>query len=570
MAAEPKMEVPKAAVGIQGFDAITGGGLPRGRVTLVLGASGSGKTVFAMEFLAGGAVQHNEAGAFVSFEENEEELAANFHSFGFELKRLGEEKRLIVEYIEVTPLLGTEAGDYDLTGLLLRLERAIEKVGARRVVLDAIPVLFQGFTDTAAVRIALATLFAWLKERNITSVVTAESDSELARYGLGRSLSDCIVRLSMRVRDRIATRYLQVTKYRGSAHQSDEFPFLISGSGFSVLPVTSVLPRYEASSERISTGIPRLDTMLGGDGYFRGSSILVSGEAGTGKTSLAVTLVVAACLRGERCLYCAFEESEGEICRNMRSIGIDLQRYLEEKLLTFSMYRSTHAGLELHLVNLEKEIQDFRPQVTVFDPISNLTAAGSFSEVKSMTSRLLDFLKSNGVSSLFTALVSGGAEDSSSVVGVSSLMDTWIGLRNLENEGEQTRLISIIKSRGMAHSNQVREFLITDAGIELVDVYLGPSGILTGTARAAEEARLKDEQRRRRWEIERKKREHEHKRAVIEARIAALQAELETSGDDLRQIMQDAADHEKHLSEQQEEIARRRWKDSRDEVGEKK
>lgn len=565
MAAEQQAGITKAQVGIRGFDSITGGGLPRGRITLILGSSGCGKTVFGMEFLVCGACQYHEPGAFLSFEETEEELAVNFSPLGFDLKRLTAEEKLALDYIGVTPELGTEAGEYDLEGLLFRLEKSISAVGARRLVLDALPALFQGFSDSAAVRITLARLFAWLKAREITTVVTAESTSELSRHGLGRSLSDCIVLLSMRVRDRIATRYLQVTKYRGSAHKPDEFPFLISSEGLSVLPLTSVLPRYEAPTEHVSTGLPRLDTMLGGGGYYRGSSILVSGQAGTGKTSLAVHLAASVCRLGGSCLYCAFEESEAEIVRNMRSIGLDLERWINEGLLIFTSSRATSDGLELHLVELEKTIEEVQPQVAIFDPISNLTAVGSFLEVKSMTSRLLDLLKAQGITSLFTTLVAGGQAAPGREVGVSSLMDTWIDLERLETVGEQSRLIRIIKSRGMAHSNQVREFLITESGIEVVDVYAGPSGMLTGTARAAEEARLKEEQRRRLREVEWKRRELQQRQAALEAEIAALQAELEKSRGDLKHVTAEAEAHEQHLLEQLANQAELRRSDARGE-----
>jgi circadian clock protein KaiC len=562
MATERQAELDKAQVGIRGFDAITGGGLPRGRVTLVLGASGCGKTVFGMEFLVRGITEYGEPGAFVSFEESEEELTANFRSLGFDLERLAGENKLELDYIAVTPEMGTEAGEYDLEGLLLRLEKATAAVGARRVVLDALPALFHGFSNAAAVRLALSRLFAWLKQRRITTVATAESSTELTSRSLGHSISDCIVDLSVRVRERSATRYLRVIKYRGSAHQPDEFPFLISADGLSVLPVTSVLPSYPASTERISTGLPRLNTMLGGGGYYRGSSTLVSGQAGTGKTSLAAHLAVSVCRLGERCLYCAFEESEAEIVRNMKAIGLDLSGWIRDGLLNFTMSRATSDGLELHLVALERKIREFHPGVAVFDPISNLNMSGSFTEVKSMTSRLLDLVKSDGITSLFTTLVAGGHDVPDSEVGVSSLMDTWIDLQRLESGGEQSRLIRIIKSRGTAHSNQLREFLITDSGIELVDVYAGPSGILTGAARAAEDSRLEQDKLLRLRELEWKRRERKHREAALEAQIAALQAELEKSRVDLEQEIADAEAYEKHLSDQRAEAGRLRRADS--------
>ncbi|MBN1836647.1 MAG: circadian clock protein KaiC [Spirochaetales bacterium] len=546
--------ISKAPLGVEGFDTITRGGLPRGRITLLVGTSGSGKTILGLEFLARGARQFGEPGVLLSFEESEQELVENFVSLGFDLPGLIGERLLVIDHIALTPGLEREAGSYDLEGLLVRLEQAIDSIGARRVVLDAVPALFQGFSDSAAVRIALARLFERLKGRGITTLVSAESESELMRQGLGRSLSDCIIHLSIRVRDRLTTRYLRVAKYRGAGHHLDEFPFLITDGGLSVLPVTSVVQSYGASAERITTGIPALDAMLDG-GFYRGSSILVSGEAGTGKSSLAVHVAAAACERGERCLYYLFEESEEEVLRNMRSIGFELTEWLQRGLLSFAASRASAFGLEMHLVRIENAVREFEPRVAVFDPISNLVGAGAICEVKSMTSRLLDYLKSRGITSLFTLLREGeagglGGEFSRSEVGVSSLMDAWITLSNRESDGEQTRLIGIRKARGIAHSNQVREFVISDRGVDLVEVVVGPTGILTGTARAAFQSRQAAEAARRERLGEARRRALELERARLRAQIATLEAELSKAEQDLEEdLAATAAEDEARLAE---------------------
>jgi circadian clock protein KaiC len=529
--------IAKAPLGVEGLDAITRGGLPRGRVSLLLGPSGSGKTILGVEFLVRGATQFGEPGVLIGFEETEEELIDNFASLGFDLRRLIGEQLLLIDHIAVRPGIDREAGDYELEGLMARLGQAIERIGARRVLLDAAPTLFEGFRDSQAVRSALAHLFEWLKGRGITALVTAEDSSKVLLQGLGRSLSDCIIQLSIRVVDRLTTRYLRVVKYRGAGHQLEEFPFLITGGGLSVMPVTSVVQRYSASSERISTGIPDLDAMLGGEGYYRGSSVLVSGEAGTGKSSVAVHLAVAACERGERCLYYLFEESEQEVLRNMRSIGLELQGWLDRGLLRFVVSRASALSLEMHLVAIEKAVGEFDPQVAVFDPISILVGAGSLPEVKSMASRLLDHLKSRGVTSLFTllsepGLSAAGRSGPERGVGVSSLMDAWVDLQNRESDGETTRLAVIRKARGIEHSNQVREFLLTSAGVEIVPVVVGPEGILTGSARAAFLARESAQSRGRRRLLETGRRRLAAERAKIQAQIAALQAQLRRTEED--------------------------------------
>ncbi len=517
--------ISKAPTGIKGLDEITGGGLPKGRVTLFLGQSGVGKTVLAMQILARGTLDYGEPGVFISFEETAEDLAANFASLGYDVPGLSAEGRLILDYIQLYPGAFYEAGKYELEGLLLRITNIVDKIGAKRIVLDGLPALFQGFSDAGPVRAALIRIVEWVKSRNITCIVTAENEAEMARQGIGRTISDCIVLLENIMENNIATRYLSVVKYRGSAHHSDRFPFLITDGGISVLPVTSIIMDYAVSEERLPTGIEALDSMLSG-GYMRGSSILISGGSGTGKTSVACHLAAAACERGERCLYYAYEESKSEVFRNMRSIGIDLERWEKQGLLRFHTERVSHYGLESHLVNIEDMLEAFKPGIVIFDPFSDMQDIGPFFQVKGMSQRLIDHLKSRGVTALFTNLSEGDHASPATSIGVSTVMDTWIVLRNHESVGELTRLLYVLKSRGTAHSNRVREFLLTEKGVKLVEVYMGPGGILTGSARDLQYREDGIELENRRRDIEHKKRELENKRRMLQAQIDALQEEI--------------------------------------------
>ena len=526
--------LPKTVTGIQGLDEITFGGLPKGRPTLLVGGAGSGKTMLAMEFLVRGATQFAEPGVFVSFEETSKDLAANFASRGFDLDELIAEKKIRIDYVRIERSEIEETGEYDLEGLFIRLEYAVKTVGAKRVVLDTIEALFAGLTNTAILRAELRRLFAWLKERKLTAIITGErGDTTLTRYGLEEYVADCVIILDNRVIDQISTRRLRILKYRGSHHGTNEYPFLIENTGVTVLPITSIGLDHEASIERISTGIERLDNMLSGKGYYKGSSILVSGTAGTGKSSLAASFVDAACRRGEKSLYFAFEESSSQIIRNMRSIGIDLQPHADKGLLTFHASRPTADGLETHLAKVFKIVTDLKPTVMIVDPISNLISVGNMNEVKSMLTRLVDFLKSNHITTIFTSLTTSGTTLEHTAVGMSSLMDTWIVLRDVERIGERNREIHILKSRGMSHSNQLREFVMTDRGIDLIDVYTGPAGVLTGTARIAQEVRERAESLTRQTDIERKKRELERKRKAIQAQVEALNAEIGTAESEL-------------------------------------
>ena len=481
----------KAPTGIAGLDEITNGGLPRGRPTLVCGGAGCGKTLLALEFLVRGALDYDEPGVFMSFEETVDDLVANARSLGFDLQRLSARRRLLLDHVRLERAELTEAGEYDLEGLFIRLGQAIDSIGAKRVVLDTIELLFSGLSDRFVVRAELARLFRWLKTKRVTAIVTGEREAEhLTRYGLEEYVSDCVILLDQRVMEQSATRRLRILKYRGTAHGGNEVPFLIDDHGVSVLPITSLGLKHQATTEHLSTGVAGLDAMFARKGYFRGSSVLVSGTAGTGKSSLAAHFAEAACRRGERCLYFAFEESPSQITRNMRSLGIDLEPWMRRDLLRVHAQRPTALGLEARVVAMHRLIDAWQPRVVIMDPVTNLIAVGSETEVKAMLARLIDFMKLRQITALFTSLTEGGRAAERTDLGVSSLMDVWMLLGNLEANGERNRAIQIVKARGMAHSNQVREFVMTDRGIMLVDVSRRADGsVAIGSARGAQQRR---------------------------------------------------------------------------------
>lgn len=539
--------IPKAPTAVLGLDEITQGGLPRGRPTLICGSAGCGKTLLAMEFLVRGATQFGEPGVFVAFEETEKELGQNVASLGFNLDRLVAEKKLVLDHVHLERSEIQETGEYDLEGLFIRLGHAISSIGAKRVVLDTIEALFAGLPNEATLRAELRRLFQWLKRQGVTAVITGERGDEgrLTRHGLEEYVADCVIVLDHRTVEQMSTRRLRIVKYRGSLHGTNEYPFLISQSGISVLPITSLALTHPASTERVSSGVPRLDTMLGGLGYFRGSSILVSGMAGTGKTSLAGAFVQAACERGEKALYLAFEESPHQIIRNMNSVGIRLAPWVARKRLHIQAVRPSLQGLELHLLEIQDRIREWAPRIVVVDPITNFNTLGNMLEVRSMLTRLIDHLKHSQVTCLFTSLTGAGDAEQAAGSAISSLMDTWILLRNLEDSGERNRGLYVLKSRGMAHSNQIREFRLSSQGIALMDVYAGGGQVLAGSARLAQEARDMAEVVVHRDQLARLRRAVEQKRGAASARIAVVRNELEAELEELRQSIR-----------QQEQLAR--------------
>ena len=520
----------KTPTGISGLDEITGGGLPKGRPTLICGAAGCGKTVMAMEFLVHGAVSFDEPGVFMAFEETYQDLENNFSQLGADLKSMVAKKRLVIDCVRIDRSNIEASGKYDLEALFIRLGSAIDAVGAKRVVLDTVEVLFAGLSNDALVRSELERLFRWLKKKGVTAVITAErGEKALTRYGLEEYVADCVILLDHRMEKQTATRRLRIVKYRGTVHGTSEYPFLIGEHGVSIFPITSIGLDQKASVHRVSSGVAQLDAMLDGDGYFRGSSVLVSGTAGSGKTSLAAHFAHAAAERGERCLWFHFEEPNSQLIRNARSIGIDLEPAVRRRLLRIESSRPTIYGLEMHLVNLHRIVNEFQPKIVILDPISNFVSLGNDAEVKSMIVRVIDFLKTRQITALLTNLSKGGLDLEATDTDVSSIVDTWMILRDIENGAERNRLLHILKSRGMAHSNQVREFALTGRGVKLREVYVGQSGkLLTGSARDAVEAEEKardlvvgQEDRARRDALERK-------RQTLQARIATLKAEFES------------------------------------------
>lgn len=551
----------KVLTGISGFDEITLGGLPKGRPTLICGGPGSGKTLFGIEFIVNGAQKFGEPGVIMTFEEKGHELATNVASLGFDLETLQAEKRLKIDYVHIDKSEIEETGEYDLSGLFIRLGHAIDSVKAKRVVLDTIENLFSGLSNEGVIRSEIRRLFQWLKDKGVTTVITGERGTvSLTRQGLEEYVSDCVILLEHRVASQVSTRLLRVVKYRGTVHGTNEYPFLIDKEGISVLPITSLELNYPVSTEKISSGIPTLDDMLNeGNGFYRGSSILVSGTAGTGKTSIAASFANAACQRKEKVLFFAFEESPQQIIRNMNSIGLDLQLHIDKKLLKFHSSRPTVHGLEMHLVEIHKRIAEFKPDVIVVDPITNLVTIGTVSEVKAMIIRLIDFLQKSQISVLFTALTYNTAISEQTDEGVSSLVDAWITVRDLESNGERNRGLYIMKARGMKHSNQVREFLITDEGLQLVDVYLGSAGVLFGSAREQQQLEEATGRELKTYAGTRRDVEIQRKKTVLEAKIASLNEEFESVKDELTRTHQEEQLRKEILEKIRKELTEKRY-----------
>lgn len=527
---------PKTHTGIEGLDEITEGGFPAGRPTLICGGAGCGKTLMSMQFLIKGITDFNENGVFMSFEEPSKDLSLNVKSLGFDLEKLKADKKLVVDFVRVERSEIEEAGEYDLDGLFVRLNHAIDSVNAKRVVLDTIETLFAGLDNQSILRAELRRLFHWLKEKGVTAIITGErGEGKLTRQGLEEYVSDCVIILDHRVIEQVSTRRLRIIKYRGSTHGTNEYPFLIDEQGISVLPITSLKLDNEVSSELVSTGVPGLDEMFDGGGFYRGSNILISGTAGTAKTTIASYFANEQCKKNEKVVFFAFEESPQQLVRNMKSIGIDLEKHIKKGLLQIHSSRPSLNGLELHLLTLRKLIREFKPTTVILDPISNLITVGNENEVRSMLVRLIDMLKANNITAMFTSLnkQTDSFRPDLSEESVSSLVDTWISVRDMEGVGERNRGIFIIKSRGMGHSNQVREFVIVKSGIQLLDIEIGPNGILTGAARKSNELKRKATALKLQDELSRKDREIARKRKILEANIEALKNEFESVVEEL-------------------------------------
>jgi circadian clock protein KaiC len=519
--------------------------------------------MLGLEFLVRGAVEFNEPGVVLAFEESPEEMARNVASLGFDLKALAESKKLFLDYVRIEPSEIEETGEYDLEGLFVRLQYAIDAVGAKRVLLDTLEALFSSFANLGILRSEIRRLFGWLKERGLTAVVTAEQgDGTLTRHGLEEYVSDCVILLDHRINEQISTRRMRIVKYRGTKHGADEYPFLIDEQGLSVLPLTSLSLEHKASTERVSTGLSDLDEMLEGKGYYKGNTVLVSGTAGSGKTTLAAQFADATCRRGERCLYIGLEESGNQVSRNVATLGIDLDQWAKKGLLSHLAWRPTQFGMEMHLLRIHQLIQALKPQTVVVDPITNLITSSTQREVRSMLTRLIDSLKEMGITALFTSLTKGGHNLESTEENISSLIDSWILLRDVEQNGERNRCLHILKSRGMAHSNQLREFLMTGEGIKLLPVYVGSGQVLTGSSRLAQEARDQAEAVVRKNERDRKRELLEAKRRALQAQIDAMQAELATEEQQMEQMFEQERQRQETLEVDREEMAASRKADS--------
>jgi len=550
-------QLKKAPSGIAGFDEITEGGLPAGRPTIVCGGPGCGKTMFAMEFLICGATKFGEPGVLMTFEETGDEMSRNVESLGFNLQSLVGKKKLFLDYVRIEPSEIQETGEYDLEGLFVRLQHAVDSVGAKRVVLDTVEAIFSGFANVGMLRAEIRRLFRWLKDRGLTTVITAErgEGTTLTRYGLEEYVSDCVVSLDHRVNDQISTRRMRIVKYRGSSHGTDEYPFLIDKKGFSVLPLSSIRLDHKVSKDRISSGIKDLDAMLEGRGFFKGSSILVSGTSGSGKSTLAAHFANETCRRSKRALYIAFEESSAQVTRNMRSVGINLGQYIQKGLLQFHAWRPTQHGLEMHLLRIHDLVDDFNPQVVIVDPITNLISA-NINEVHAMLMRLLDFLKDRQITAMFTTLTANRGVEEQTEVGISSLTDTWILVRDLELNGERNRCLYVLKSRGMAHSNQIREFVLSRTGVRLLPAYVGSGAVYTGSARLAQEAREKAESLREQQQLEEKRKEFTVRRNVLESQIAALRSELSSGEAEFTRLTRQRNERQQRVALDREEMGK--------------
>lgn len=548
----------KCPTGIEGLDTLTNGGFPRNRLTLICGSAGSGKTSLGVEFLVQGIIKYNEPGLLITFEEKPQEIIENAASIGFDLEDLINKKKLFIEYIPVQEEV-MQSGDYTLEALFIRFEQVITSIAVKRVTLDTLDSIFASLGNTPVLRAEIYRLFNWLKQKNITSLVTSEAGiNTLSRNGLEEYISDCVISLRTNIVSEVLTRFLRVVKYRGSKHGTNEYPFLITDLGINLFPITSNYLNNTVSTEFVSTGVKELDEMMDNKGYYRGSTVLVTGTAGTGKSSLAAVFSNSICQTGERCIYFTFEEMINQILRNMSSINLNLQQWIDKDLLKFYAYRSPAYGLETHLLTIQNVIKEFKPHAIIIDPITNFDLIGTELEIKSMMTRLIDFLKAQQITALFTSLATTINPKEQTEIGISSLIDSWLVLQNLEQSGERTRGITILKSRGIAHSNQIREFIITSNGIKLEKIYIGLNGILTGSARLDQQEQEKLKLLFQEKETLRCRKLLEHKKAILEAKIMALKSEFDADAEELESLIMKEEIQNKGILETRSNMAKRR------------
>ena len=461
-------KLPKSLTGIQGLDDITYGGIPQNRPTLLVGSIGTGKTIFAMEYIINGITMFNEPGVFMTFEEQTDELQINVTSMGYNLSKLIADNKIYLEHLHIDHREIQATGKYDIEGLFIRIEMAIEKVKAKRIVLDALDTLFIGL-DSQILRSEIKRLFFWLKEKKVTAIITSEvGDIFLTRLGFEEVVADCVIELNNRLNNQISTRRLRIVKYRGSYHSTNEYPFMIDHKGITIFPIISEAPQIIVSNERISSGIKQIDEMLDGRGFYVGSSILVSGSAGTGKSSIAASFIKDVCEKKGTALYCAFEEAPNQIKRNMASIGIFLEPYEKSGNLHFYYSRPTLQTLELHFIAIKKLIKQINPSVVILDPITNLMIENINSDIRTMLTRFVDYLKMEQITVLLTAtLTVSSLELIQSNEGISSMVDTCIMIQEKNIIDSRRRTLYIMKSRGICNSKKEVEFIITSEGISI-------------------------------------------------------------------------------------------------------
>jgi circadian clock protein KaiC len=560
--APPLPGIAKCSSGIHGFDEITFGGLPRGRSTLICGGAGTGKTLFAMEFIVRGARDFREPGLFVTFEESAAELVTNVASLGIDLAQLIERKRLAIDHIQLSPSEIMATGEFNLDGLFIHLGAAIKAVGAKRIAIDSLGTLLARLPNELILGGELRRLFAWLKELGITAIITTElGDTTLTRYRLDEYISDCVIVLDQRVINQMSTRRLRIIKYRGALHGTNEYPMLIDEGGLSVLPIRALNLDYPLTGQHQRTGIPRLDTMLGGKGFYRGSCILISGSAGSGKTSLAALFALQLAREGKRCLYLPTEEAPRQLLRNLTSIGVDLAVPLRQGLLKMQPIRPTIFGLEQHLLNIQREVEHFRPAAVIIDPTSSLTSIGDPLAIEGMLIRLINFLKMKGITLLLTSLTAGGPLEEASMAAISSQVDTWIVQKMVQTPSERNRVLYIMKSRGMAHSNQLREYTLSARGVDLLDVYDSGGEEATGTGRLRQQAHAEAEEKVRSLAAEQGLRARAQTRRNLQAQIAELETQLSETKLDRQREQRRVQSQAATLRTDQTRLARARKED---------
>ena len=543
------------STGVKGLDDVLGGGIPQGHAMLLVGKPGTGKSILSMEYLLHGIELHKENGVYISFEESEKQIISNAASFGWKFEEMVKKNKLAISYIDMQPEQMRTVGDYDLSALILRVKGAIKKVNARRVVIDGINNLLSTFDDERIIRSDLLRLIREIKEVNATIFITGERGHDSwSKMGFEEYLADGLMHLDNRTDGNYQTREIQVVKCRGINHYTGKSPFIINSEGMSIRPLITADFDYKVLKSRVSTGIADIDNMLGGKGLYRGSTVYITGPSGAGKTSISSSFANGACSRGERALFLAFEESSDQIIRNMKSIGLSLDKWVNEKLLYFYTARATTNSLEGHLDNIMTMVREVEPTCVVLDPISAFRPIANENETKLMLIRLNDYLRARKITTVFTALSSDGEYSEHADVQLSSIADTWIVVRIMDYKGERNNVMQLMKSRGMSHSRQMKEMYFTGNGLKLQNVYQGPEGVLTGAARIGQEKYEKLKEARNVIEIDKNRKKIERKKSLLEASIEALKHEYEEELEALHAAIEEAEEQNSKIKETRKEI----------------